>query len=382
MAINKSTLQTSAGRNRINTAMRSSPEWRSAIKAMGHNPDGPLRLSKSEQRQLGTMLDLPMDDFHIDPAGNINDYHGWKGLPTWAKVAIVGGTAAGAAYLAPFGIAGASGLSGGSLTAAEAAAMPGGMAATAGGGTGIASAIGGGGGMLGGLGGLLSGAGTTGKIANMVGKAAPLLSGMAKSRAESLNSQNDQTLSQDQLRQRMWEAQTQALLQRGQMLQDQAKFNIQAPSMRADQAKRGSLMANVQDLRFPDNPRVKVMHPTGGIRPSALGPEARQAGSQLAQLGLSNIGKDSFEVPNLPKAPGLSELSGGGFLDSLLGGATAASGILNLLQNQQKQQRPPDVTGQPIDMSKLIGQMPLDTSVPEPPAPYGQNPALFRNLRF
>ena len=94
------------------------------------------------------------------------------------------------------------------------------------------------------------------------------------------------------------------------------------------------------------------------------------------------MGKDTFEVPQLPKAPGLSELSGGGWLDSLLGGATAASGILNIIQSQQKQQRPPDVTGQPIDIMQLLGQMPLDTNVQEPPAQYGQNPSIFRNLRF
>lgn len=97
MAYTRDQLDTKAERNQVNEAMRASSEWRSAIQAMGLNPDGPLKLSKTQQRQLGQRLGLPLDDFHIDPAGNINDFHGWKGLPTWAKVAIVSGVAVGTA---------------------------------------------------------------------------------------------------------------------------------------------------------------------------------------------------------------------------------------------------------------------------------------------
>lgn len=88
-----SQLDSKAERNQINESMRKSPQWRDAIKAFGLNPDGPLKLSNKQQQSLAQQLGLPTSDFHIDPAGNINDYHGWKGLPVAAKVAIIAGAA-------------------------------------------------------------------------------------------------------------------------------------------------------------------------------------------------------------------------------------------------------------------------------------------------
>lgn len=123
MAYTHDQLDTKAERNQINEAMRASQEWRTAIQQMGLNPDGPLKLTKTQQQQLGRQLGLPLSDFHIDPAGNINDFHGWKGLPTWAKVAIISGAAVGTA-----GAAGA--FSGGGSAAASGF---GGSAATGGG---------------------------------------------------------------------------------------------------------------------------------------------------------------------------------------------------------------------------------------------------------
>jgi hypothetical protein len=121
MDVSRDELQTPTDRNKVNTAMRATPEWRNAIQALGHNPDGPLKLSKAEQQQLTRTLGLPADDFHIDPAGNINDFHGWKGLPTWAKTAIVAG--------AVVGTAGAAGAFAGGAGAASAAGGAGGTLA-------------------------------------------------------------------------------------------------------------------------------------------------------------------------------------------------------------------------------------------------------------
>jgi len=82
-------------RDAINLKMRASPEWRGAIQSLGLNPDGPLNLNKNQQRSVAQRFGLPEDDFHIDPAGNINDFHGWKGLPTAAKIAIGAAAVAG-----------------------------------------------------------------------------------------------------------------------------------------------------------------------------------------------------------------------------------------------------------------------------------------------
>jgi len=82
-------------RDAINIRLRASPEWRSAVQSFGLNPDGPLKLTKDQRRSMAQRFGLPESDFHIDPAGNINDFHGWKGLPTAVKVAIIAGAAVG-----------------------------------------------------------------------------------------------------------------------------------------------------------------------------------------------------------------------------------------------------------------------------------------------
>ena len=88
-------LDSRSKRDAINLKMRASPEWRGAIQSLGLNPDGPLKLNKDQQRSVAQRFGLPEDDFHIDPAGNINDFHGWKGLPTAAKIAIGAAAVAG-----------------------------------------------------------------------------------------------------------------------------------------------------------------------------------------------------------------------------------------------------------------------------------------------
>lgn len=154
MAYQSSQLDTQAERNRVNEALRASPQWRSAIQQMGLNPDGPLRLTGDQQRSLGMQLGLPLSDFHIDGAGNINDFHGWKGLPTWAKVAAIGGATA--ATLGATGGFGASGYLPGFLGGAgggggTGAALAGGAAfdAAPAGATGIVPGLAGAGGAAG-----------------------------------------------------------------------------------------------------------------------------------------------------------------------------------------------------------------------------------------
>jgi hypothetical protein len=141
MDVSRDELQTPTDRNTVNTRMRATPEWRNAIQALGHNPDGPLKLSKAEQQQLTRTLGLPADDFHIDPAGNINDFHGWKGLPTWAKTAIVAGAVvgtAGAAGAFAGGGAAAASAGGGATAAGTGAGTAAGLSAGAAGGVGAA----------------------------------------------------------------------------------------------------------------------------------------------------------------------------------------------------------------------------------------------------
>lgn len=115
MGYTNSQVNTDAARDAINPQMRASALWRDAIRGMGLNPDGPLNLSKAQQQMLAQAMGLP-NDVHIDQAGNINDFHGWKGLPTAAKVGI------GAA--AVLGTAGAVGAFGAPAAAAASTTAP------------------------------------------------------------------------------------------------------------------------------------------------------------------------------------------------------------------------------------------------------------------
>lgn len=138
MGYTNSQVNTDAARDAINPQMRASALWRDAIRGMGLNPDGPLNLSKAQQQMLAQAMGLP-NDVHIDQAGNINDFHGWKGLPTAAKVGIVGGAAALTAGAAgAFGGGAAAGAAGagtgvGTGTAAGVGAGAAGVAGAAGG---------------------------------------------------------------------------------------------------------------------------------------------------------------------------------------------------------------------------------------------------------
>lgn len=118
-------LNSKGARNVVNTRMRATPEWRSAIQRLGLNPDGPLHLSDQQRKQLAQMLGVHNNmggeaELEIDPAGNINTTHGWSGLPTWAKAAIIGG-----ATVATAGAAGA--FSGGAGAASAAGGAAGGV---------------------------------------------------------------------------------------------------------------------------------------------------------------------------------------------------------------------------------------------------------------
>ena len=125
MAYTSKQLDSRSERDQVNVRLRASPEWRSTIQSFGLNPDGPLKLTKTQQQAVARRFGLPESDFHIDPAGNINDFHGWKGLPTAAKVAIIAGAAVGGWAALPGAMIGTgAGSTIGALTGAGAGALP------------------------------------------------------------------------------------------------------------------------------------------------------------------------------------------------------------------------------------------------------------------
>ncbi len=112
---------------------------------------------------------------------------------------------------------------------------------------------------------------------------------------------------------------------------DQTNYQNQltAPSTRADQARRGDLQANVQDIQFqlPEGSTIPLFGYTGGIRPSALGPNARQAGSEMSRNALLRMMQgEPYPQYQAPVAPTIN--SGGGRLENILGGLGLGSSIV------------------------------------------------------
>lgn len=311
MAYDTNQLQTSGDRNRVNTAMRATPQWRSAIQAMGLNPDGPLRLSGSQQQQLAQQLGIPTSDFHIDPAGNINDYHGWKGLPTWAKVAVIGG-----ATVATMGAAGAFGGGAGAIGAGGGAGA-GGAGAT--GGTLASTAIAptatslgfgaptlAGAGTAAGGGGSLLGLAAKGKqIFDRFGQAADLFGGMAASRQANRQLQESNQFERDK----------QAM--------ENAKSGLEMTGKRLDTAASASRLANWTPYKLDWSGAGSGRTPTGGYTSSGghTAPPAddvRQLGALIAKQQLEAQGSPNQGVPTMTPPPRESAL------DKILG--TAATG--------------------------------------------------------
>ena len=107
-------------RNQLNATLWQQPWYQEWFASKGINKGGKVKLSDQQRKELQALVVqngfLDPSDGHIDPAGNVSDFHGWKGLPTAAKIAIIGGAAAATA-----GAAGAFGGGGGAIGGATGA---------------------------------------------------------------------------------------------------------------------------------------------------------------------------------------------------------------------------------------------------------------------
>lgn len=119
----------SSQRNQLNTQLRMQPWYQQWFLSKGLNPNQ-VHLNDQQRQELAHVAaqnGMPVPHgLMIDPAGNINDHHGWAGLPTWGKVAIGSGlalTGLGLAGMGPLG--GTLGL-GGSVAPTAPGALAGG----------------------------------------------------------------------------------------------------------------------------------------------------------------------------------------------------------------------------------------------------------------
>lgn len=95
-----------------------------------------------------------------------------------------------------------------------------------------------------------------------------------------------------------------------------------------DSSMKGLLAAHMQDVGVdaPASLNGHLTTFTGGLRPSAIGPEGRALGANMAQFKSSQIGNEG-----LPAAPAVPDIPQPDFMDSLLNGASAGTGLLGII---------------------------------------------------
>jgi hypothetical protein len=202
-------------------------------------------------------------------------------------------------------------------------------------------------------------------IAAGVGKIA---GNAAKGSADQRQSENQQTLLQQQLRNNdiiargsleSNNANTRASMQnsdnqfRAGLDLQRKQFTQNEPNVQARQALTGSLMSRIQPMRAPSGftQRPSIL--------DAIGPEAREAGSLLSQRGLSGLqrGPSTFEdmppvslpdILSLPPAQ-LAALQKSGLLEKIMGGLGIAGSAVGTLGDMRSVDRNTSGNNLPVD---------------------------------
>ena len=168
--------------------------------------------------------------------------------------------------------------------------------------------------------GLLKGAGLGANILRGASAAAPIIGGIAAGRNQGRQAEGYQRLHQDDTRARMYDTVTRNLLAQAGLGRDKAQFEIDAPKARFQQSVKGAGIANAPDVQGFGGPLF------------TMSPETRAAASQYAAQGRDRMGKDTFDIPDMPAPPGLQGLPESNWLDKLLGVAGPATAFLGGLQ--------------------------------------------------
>lgn len=114
--------------------------------------------------------------------------------------------------------------------------------------------------------------------------------------AQFAQGQNQQALQQNQ-------QQNNVLLQMAQIELLRKQMQEQNRVGRAQQTAIGDALANVQDARIDAPSHITRFNVSGGLRPSALGPNARMAGQELSAQALNALQRGDAFMPINPAGP-------------------------------------------------------------------------------
>lgn len=176
-----------------------------------------------------------------------------------------------------------------------------------------------------------------------------IATGAAGGSAAQRNSENDNAARQNALLASLYNtkqsatagalenASREGLAQRGQAL-DEKKFALAAPSVRAGQSVRGSILQNAQPVTLsglPDRIASRVPQVNGGLSPALFSQNTRDLGGEMTRKALiDQLKGDDFapmEKTNFQSgilaSPKLEEYQKAGLLEKILGGIGIAGGV-------------------------------------------------------
>lgn len=176
-------------------------------------------------------------------------------------------------------------------------------------------------------------------LAGGIGKIA---SGAAKGSADQRAAENNQATQRNQLLAQLYGMQQNATMnsltagsneranQRGQAL-DERKYALSAPSVRAGQSVRGSILQNAQPATIsglPDRISSRIPTISGGLTPATFSPDTRALGAEMSRKALIDQLKgdtfDPMQTTDFSKGvlplPKLEEYQKSGLLEKILGG--------------------------------------------------------------
>ena len=105
---------------------------------------------------------------------------------------------------------------------------------------------------------------------------------------------------------------------------DAGEFNMSAPGMRASQVARGDVLSTMKDAAPTGDARIDKFG-GGGLRPSAFGPDSRQAGEALKKQAFMALMTGSDQI-----TPQMSAPSSSGLLEKIGGTAGVIGGITGM----------------------------------------------------
>ena len=177
-----------------------------------------------------------------------------------------------------------------------------------------------------------------GKIAQVgMGLASQYANNRSQARAQAAQAQqtqNSQGIAQNS-------QQNNVMLQMAQIELLRKQMEESSRQGRAQQTALGDLMANVQDASFSRPSHITNMSLSGGLRPSALGPNTRDAGAALSNQSLQALLKGDMFMPLSPAGPidldaNMPKESS---FDKILGLAGTVGNAYQGYQQQQKQEQ-------------------------------------------